>query len=167
MSYSLDAAGRGTVTLTGALANTGTVRIEYRRTPQRSNWVLAASNHYLLGGSLGNRWHHLVYYKVASPFLPGGSGSCGTCLTVNQISSIQTTTQTNVHALLMSSGWRLDSTDFLTAPTYNLENPAQARPGNILSAYFDSTNNTSGGLLFDNKYLTGTFNDQVRMVEHD
>ena len=171
VAHSLNAVGQGTVAFTGNLANTGTVRIEYRRTPPLSNWVLAATNHYLLtynaATKLGNNWHHLVYYKVAAPYLPGGAGSCGTCLTVNQISSTQTTTQTNVHALLMSSGWRLDSTDLLTAPTYNVGNPAQARPGNVLSAYFDSTNNTSGGLLFDNKYLTGTFNDQVRMVEHD
>lgn len=171
MAYNLNSAGQGTVTFTGVLTNTGTVRIEYRRTPPLSNWVLAATNHYLLtynlATKLGNNWHHLVYYKVAAPYLPGGAGTCGTCLSVNQISSTQTATQTNVHALLMSAGWRLDSTDFLPAPTYNVGNPAQARPGVALSAYFDSTNNITAALVFDNKYLTSTFNDQIRMVEHD
>ena len=171
MTYNLNSAGQGTVTFTGNLANTGTVRIEYRRTPPLSNWVLAATNHYLLTYNsvtkLGNNWHHLVYYKVAAPYLPGGAGICGTCLTVNQISSTQTTTQTNVHALLISSGWRLDSTDFRPSPTYNAGNPAQARPGAALSDYFDSTNNITAALVFDNKYLTSTFNDQIRMVEHD
>lgn len=166
MSYSLNSAGRGTVTFTGTLANTGVVRIEFRRTPPVSNWVLAATNHYLLGGSSGNNWHHLVYYKVATPFLPGGSGNCGTCLSVNQISSAtQTTTQTNIHAVLMSAGWRLDSTDHRPAPTYNAGNPAQTRPGTTLSDYFDSDNNTSGGLVFDYQYLTNTVNDQVEVVE--
>ena len=171
MAHSLNAAGQGTVTFTGTLANTGTVRIEYRRTPPLSNWVLAATNHNLLTYNpvtkLGNNWQHLVYYKVAAPYLPGGAGICGTCLTVNQISSTQTTTQTNVHALLISSGWRLDSTDFRPSPTYNAGNPAQARPGAALSDYFDSTNNITAALVFDNKYLTSTFNDQIRMVEHD
>jgi hypothetical protein len=171
MSYSLDAAARGTVTFNGVLVNNGSVRIEFRRTPIRSNWVLATTNNYLLtyntATKIGNNWHYLVYYKAATPYLPGGAGVCGTCLTVNQISLTQTTMQTNVHALLMSAGWRLDSTDFRPAPTYNAGNPAQARPGAILSAYFDSINNTSGGILFDNKYLTSIFNDQIRMVEYD
>jgi hypothetical protein len=154
------------VTFTGTLANDGIVRIEYRRTPQLSNWVLAATNHYLLGGSSGNNWHHLVYYKVAAPFLPGGGANCGTCLSVNQISSpSQTTTQTDMHAVVMSAGWQLDSTDHFPAPTYNAGNPAQTRPGAALSAYFDSDNNTSGGLVFDNQYLKSTFNDQVVVVE--
>ena len=171
MTYNLNSAGQGTVTFTGNLANTGTVRIEYRRTPPLSNWVLAATNHYLLTYNsvtkLGNNWHHLVYYKVAAPYLPGGAGICGTCLSVNQISSTQTMTQTNVHALLMSAGWRLDSTDFRPSPTYNAGNRAQARPGAALSSYFDSYNNITAAQVFDNKYLTSTFNDQIRMVEHD
>ena len=76
-------------------------------------------------------------------------------------------TQTNVHALLMSAGWRLDSTDFRPSPTYNAGNRAQARPGAALSSYFDSYNNITAAQVFDNKYLTSTFNDQIRMVEHD
>lgn len=171
MSYNLNSAGQGTVTFSGTLANTGIVRIEFRRTPPLSNWVLAATNHYLLtynaATKQGNNWHHLIYYKVAAPYLPGGAGICGTCLTVNQISPTQTTTQSNVHAILMSAGWRLDSTDFRPTPTYNAGNPAQARPAAALSAYFDSINNTTAALVFDNKYLTGTFNDQIRMVEYD
>lgn len=166
LSHSLNATGQGIVTFTGTLANNGTVRIEFRRTPQLSTWVLAATNHYLLGGNSGNNWHHLAYYKVAAPFLPGGSGNCGTCLSVNQVSSpTQTNTQTDIHAVLMSAGWRLDSTDHLPAPTYNVGNPAQTRPSATLNAYFDSNNNTSGGLVFDNQYLTDTFNDQIEVVE--
>ena len=72
ITHSLNTTGSGTVTFTGALANTGVVRIEYRRVPPLSNWVLAATNHYLIA----NNWHHLMYYKVAQPFLPGGSLIC-------------------------------------------------------------------------------------------
>lgn len=167
MSYSLDAAGNGTVTFSGTLANTGTVRIEYRRTPPLSNWVLAATNHYLLGGSSGNKWHHLLYYKVASPFLPGGSATCGTgCLTINAINVTPNTTLSGNHALLMSAGRKLDITNARPSPTYSVSNPAQTRPGSLLEDYFDSPNNVSGGLVFDSTNLPlATFNDQVQIVE--
>lgn len=168
ISHSLNAAGKGTVTFTGILANTGVVRIEYRRTPQLSNWVLQATNHYLLGGSSGNKWHHLVYYKVAAPFLPGAGGVCGSsCLSVNAINVTPNTTSTAIHALLMSAGRRLDTTNARPSPTYGKSNPAQMiRPGSALTDYFDSTNNISGGLVFDSTYLPlATFNDQVKIVE--
>ena len=166
ISHSLDAAGKGTVTFTGRLANTGVVRIEYRQTPQLSNWVQGSTNHYLLGGSSGNKWHHLVYYKVAAPFLPGAGGACGSCLNVNAINVIPNTTSTGIHALLMAAGRRLDTTNVRPSPTYGTFNPAQLRPGSLLTDYFDSSNNNSGGLVFDstNHPLT-TFNDQVQIVE--
>jgi hypothetical protein len=165
--HSLNASGNGTVSFTGTLANTGLVRIEYRRTPPLSNWVLAATNHYLLGGSAGNNWHHLIYYKVAAPFLPGGAATCGTsCLTVNAINVTPNTTLSGNHALLMSAGRRLDITNARPSPTYSVSNPAQTRPGSLLEDYFDSPNNVSGGLVFDSTNLPlTTFNDQVQIVE--
>ena len=168
VSHSLDTSGNATVTFTGVLANTGTVRIEFRQTPQLSNWVLAATNHYLLGGSSGNNWHHLIYYKVATPFLPGGSATCGaSCLSVNAINVTPNTTLNGNHALLMSAGRRLDITNVRPSPTYSVSNPAQTRPGSpLLEDYFDSPNNVSGGLVFDSTSLPlTTFNDQVQIVE--
>lgn len=167
IAHSLNAAGKGTVTFTGALANTGVVRIEYRRTPQLSNWVLAATNHYLLSGTAGNKWHHLVHYKVALPFLPGGGGVCGiNCLTVNAINVTPNTILTGKHALLMIAGRKLDATNARPSPTYGTSNPAQIRPGSSLVDYFDSSNNISGGLIFDSTNLPmPTFNDQVQIVE--
>lgn len=163
IAHSLNAAGTGTVTFTGTLANIGVVRIEYRRVPPVSNWVLAASNHYLIA----NNWHHLVYYKVAQPFLPGGSLTCGvSCLTVNRINVTPNTVQTGIHALLISAGRKLDATNTRPAPTYNASNPAQVRPGAMLVDYFDSADNIANGQVFDstNHPLT-TFNDQIEIVE--
>jgi hypothetical protein len=159
--------GHGVVTFSGILANTGVVRIEFRRTPSLSNWVLAATNHYLLGGSAGNYWHHLVYYKVASPFLPGGNGICGSdCLTVNAINVSPSFSLTNKHALLVSAGRKLNITNVRPSPTYSAANPAQVRPSNVLENYFDSANNVSGGLVFDSTNLPlEKFNDQVLIVE--
>ncbi len=166
VTHNLDSSGNGIVTFTGTLVNTGTVRIEYRRTPPLSNWVLAATNHYLLGGSSGNNWHHLTYYKVADPFLPGGSAACGSCLTVNTINVVSNVPTSNIHALLMSAGRKLNTTNALPPPTYGTSNPAQARPAAILSSYFDSTNNISDGLVFDGtSQPLSTFNDQVKVVE--
>lgn len=163
ITHSLNSTGNGTVTFTGTLANTGVVRIEYRRTPPLSNWILAATNHYLLS----NNWHHLIYYKVASPFLPGGTKACGSlCLTVNKINVSPNTTQTGIHALLISTGRKLDTTNVRPSPTYGTSNPAQVRPGSLLEDYFDSTNNIAGGLVFDGTNLPLTmFNDQVQIVE--
>lgn len=169
--HSLNNTGQGIVTFSGRLANnSGTVRIEFCRAPPRSNWVLAATNHYLLGGSSGNKWHHLVYYKVATPFLPGGSATCGAddCLTVNAINVTPNTTWSGNHALLMSAGRRLDITNARPSPIYSVSNPAQTtRPGSLLADYFDSANNVvSGGLVFDSTSLPlTTFNDQVKIVE--
>lgn len=165
--HSLNAAGNATVTFSGILANTGVVRIEFRRTPPLSNWVLAATNHTLLGGNAGNNWHHLTYYKVAAPFLPGGGGVCSSnCLTVNAINVTPNTSLTDKHVLLMSAGRKLDVTDVRLAPTYGVFNPAQARSGSSLADYFDSSNNISGGLVFDSTNLPlATFNDQVKIVE--
>lgn len=167
ISHSLNAAGRATITFTGTLANTGIVRIEYRRTPPMSNWVLAATNHYLLGGSAGNNWHHLIYYKVAAPFLPGGNVACGTsCLAVNAVNVTPNTTLTGAHALLIAAGRKLNATNARPSPTYSVSNPAQMRPGSSLADYFDSANNVSGALVFDSTSLPlATFNDQVKVVE--
>lgn len=165
--HSLDSTGKGIVKFSGTLANTGIVRIEYRRTPPMSNWVLAATNHFLLGGSAGNNWHHLIYYKVATPFLPGGNANCGvSCLSINTINVTPNATVTGSHALLVASGRKLVATDARPAPTYGVSNPAQVRPGSLLVDYFDSANNVSGGLTFDSTSRPlATFNDQVKVVE--
>lgn len=169
ISHSLDSAGRGLVTFSGTLANTGIVRIEYRRVPQHSNWVLAATNHYLLA----NNWHQLVNYQVAEPYLPGGSQTCnGNCLTINRIDVTPSTQVTNVHALLIAAGRKLVTTNYRPAPTYNSGNPAQSRAGASLEDYYDSANNVlpvhnvSMGLDFDSAiHPMSTFNDQIEMVE--
>ena len=76
------------------------------------------------------------------------------------------TTQTEVHALLISAGRKLDATNARPAPIYSASNPAQVRPANLLVDYFDSANNIANGQLFDsaNHSLT-TFNDQIEIVE--
>lgn len=167
ISHSVDSLGKGIVTFTGSLANTGVVRIEYRRTPPLSNWVLSATNHYLLGGSAGNNWHHLIYYKVAAPFLPGGNALCGSsCLTVNSINATPNVTISGKHAILISAGRKLNATNALPEPTYGASNLAQSRPASALNRYLDSDNNISGGLIFDSTSLPlSTFNDQVLIVE--
>lgn len=169
ISHSLDSAGRGLVTFSGTLANTGVVRIEYRRVPQHSNWVLAATNHYLLA----NNWHQLVNYQVAAPYLPGGAQTCSSnCLRINRIDVTPNIQVTNVHALLMTAGRKLVATNYRPAPTYNTGNPSQSRAGDTLADYFDSANNvipvhsTSTGFDFDTAlHPMATFNDQIEMVE--
>lgn len=167
INHSLNSSGSGTVTFTGTLANTGVVRIEYRRTPPLSNWVLSATNHYLLAGTSGNNWHHLTYYKVATPFLPGGSASCASnCLTISTIDVTPNISATDKHALLISTGRKLNATNALPAPTYGTSNPAQTRPSSVLNGYLDSNNNISGGLIFDTiSHPLLTFNDQVQIIE--
>lgn len=166
-THSLNTTGQGIVTFAGVLANTGVVRIEYRRTPPLSSWVLDATDHYLLGGSSGNNWHHLVYYKVATPFLPGGNSVCGvSCLTINAINVTPNISLTNKHALVMIAGRKLNTTNARPSPTYGAANPAQDRPGSSVADYFDSTNNISGGLVFDSTNLPlVTFNDQIQIIE--
>ena len=163
MSYSLNSAGQGKVTFSGTLTNNGTIRVEFRRTPPLSNWVLAATNHYLLA----NNWQQLVSYHAASPFLPGGAQTCGvSCLKINRLDVIPNTMQTNVHTLLISAGRKLEVTNNRPAPTYGASNPAQTRPSAILADYFDSANNISSGLVFDKvEHPMGAFNDQIEMVE--
>ena len=163
IAHSLDSTARGFVNFSGILANTGVVRIEFRRAPPHTNWVLPATNHYLLA----NNWHRLVSYQVASPFLPGGAQTCGvSCLKINRLDVIPNTMQTNVHALLISAGRKLEVTNSRPAPTYGASNPAQNRPSAILADYFDSANNISSGLVFDKvEHPMGAFNDQIEMVE--
>ena len=163
MSYSLNSAGQGTITFSGTLTNNGAVRVEFRRTPPLTNWVLAATNHYLLA----NNWHQLVSYQVASPFLPGGSQTCGvSCLKINRLDVTPNTVQSNIHALLISAGRKLITTNYRPAPTYGASNPAQNRPSAVLADYFDSANNISSGLVFEKvEHPMGKFNDQIEMVE--
>lgn len=164
LNHTLDSSGGGAIVLVGMASGTGTMRVDFRRPPQHDNWAIST----LIPNYItANNWHELIYYKVASTFLPGGSGTCGSlCLSVNQIDSNPTTTQTGIHALLMIAGRRLDATNVRPSPTYHSTNPAQSRYGNTLTDYFDSTNNISAGLIFDHstRPLT-TFNDQIEIVE--
>lgn len=167
ITHSLDSAGKGYVTFTGTLANTGVVRIEFMRAPPQSNWVLTSTNHYLLA----NNWHQLVNYQVAAPYLPGGSQTCingsnNYCLKINRLDVTPSTQTVDVHALLIAAGRKLVTTNYRPGPAYNTANPAQARPGATLAEYFDSNNNVSAGLSFDTTlHPMSTFNDQIEMVE--
>lgn len=164
-SYSLNSDGGGTITLIGMpTTKSSTYEIIFKQTPPVDNWsITTAIPNYIYQ----NNWHHLTYYKVAAPFLPGGSGICDTsCLSVNTINVSPNTTVSGAHAILMAAGRKLVSTNALPAPTYSSAKPAQTRPSSSLDSYFDSSNNTGGGLVFDstNQPLP-TFNDQVKIVE--
>jgi len=164
LKHSLDSSGGGKVTLQGtATTRTGTYRIIFNRPPQFDDWsVTTAIPNYIYQ----NNWHHLVYYKVAAAFLPGGSGACGACLTVNAVNVEPNVSLTGKHAVLMAAGRKLMVTNARPSPVYSAVNPAQIRPGTVLADYFDSSNNTSGGMIFDSTNLPlATFNDQVQIVE--
>ena len=104
---------------------------------------------------------------MASPFLPGGAQACGiSCLKINRLDVTPTTTQSNINALLISAGRKLITTNYRPAPTYSVSNLAQNRPSAALADYFDSVNNISAGLVLDKvEHPTGTFNDQIEIVE--
>jgi len=54
-----------------------------------------------------NNWHHFIYAAVVPDIFAGGNGDCvdsGTCLTVN---IAETAVETDIRALLISSGTRL------------------------------------------------------------
>ena len=156
LTHSLDGSAKGFINFSGTLANTGVVRIEFRRAPPHTNWVLLATSHYLLT----NNWHHLISYQVASTFLPGGIQTCGvSCLKINRLDVTPTTTQDNIHGLLISAGRKLAVTNIVS-------NPAQSRPGAALADYFDSASNISSGLVFEKiEHPMATFNDQIEIVE--
>jgi hypothetical protein len=164
LSYSLDSSGNGKITLQGNSTRRGSYNIVFRRPPQFDDWnTTTAIPNYIFQ----NNWHHLIYYKIAQPFLPGASFSCGiSCLTVNRVDVSPNATQTGIHALLISAGRGLDVTNARPTPTYDASNPAQARAGTLLEDYFDSPNNIANGQVFDstNRPLT-TFNDQIEIVE--
>lgn len=165
LSYTLDGAGGGTITLTATpTTSRSTYSIIFKQLPQLDDWnTTAAIPNYIYK----NNWQQLIYYKVAQPYLPAGASTCGAlCLTVNKIDVTPNTTQTGIHALLISAGRKLDATNVRPSPTYGTSNPAQARPGSSLADYFDSANNIAGVLVFDstNRPLT-TFNDQIQIVE--
>lgn len=164
LSYTLDGAGGGTITLTATpTTSRSTYSIIFKQLPQLDDWnTTAAIPSYIYK----NNWQQLIYYRVASPYLPGGTGSCGTCLTVNRIDVTPSTSKTNVAALLVSAGRKLDITNARPAPTYGSSNPAQLRPGSTLADYLDSANNTTANLIFESTNLPlSTFNDQVEVVE--
>src|SRR5690606_4184883 len=77
--HALDATGDGVIVLTGALAATGTLTVEFLHPPVPTDWAgLQPELDYVPA----NRWHELLYYKVAPPFLPGGDRKCGDCLQI-------------------------------------------------------------------------------------
>ena len=157
--HTLNAAGNGSIVLTGTAPTTGPVAIEFMHAPVAVDWSgLQPSLAYVLE----NHWHHLLYYKVAAPFLPDGDRHCGDCLSVHQ----PTGAVSGIHALLMSAGRRLDVTDARPAPTYSRAQPAQTRPGSDLAQYFDSASNIADALVFDSvRRPRTTFNDQVEIIE--
>ena len=157
--HTLDAAGNGFIVLTGVMPEDGTLTVEFIRPPAPVDWdTLQPSLAYVFA----NRWHTLLYYKVAPPFLPGGDGQCGDCLRVNRPAvAVQ-----NVHALLMSAGRRLDMTEVRPAPSYGNTNPAQTRPSGEMAQYFDSVGNIAADRVFDDsRQPRTTFNDQVEIIE--
>ena len=165
-SYSLNGLGGGNVTLQGTTtlrSNPATGYTLVFQVPQRDDWnTTTAIPNYIYQ----NKWHHLVYYKVAAPFLPGGSGTCGVCLTVNAVNVAPNVSLSGKHAVLMAAGRKLNVTNARPSPVYSAASPAQVRPGTLLADYFDSSNNISGGMVFDSTTLPlATFNDQVQIVE--
>ena len=168
IQYSLNSSGGGTVTIqiqTTAVA--GSYTVKFNRPPQLDNWNTTSN---IANYIYQNKWHNLIYYKVALPYLPGGTGVCGTnnCLTVNSINTTPNTSKANVGALLVSAGRKLDITNARPAPAYSSSTPAQSRPGTTLADYLDSTNNIAAdtGLIFESTNLPlSSFNDQVEVVE--
>lgn len=162
LNHSLDSSGGGAIVLVGMASGSGSLRVDFRRPPQHDDWATSLPDYIRT-----NNWHQLIYYRVASPFLPGGSGTCGSsCFTVNQLNTSPTITKTGIHALLMMAGRRLDATNARPGPTYNSTNPSQSRYGNSMADYFDTANNISAGLMFDHSIRPLTeFNDQIEIVE--
>lgn len=158
--HTLDAVGNGSIVLTGVMPEDGTLTVEFLRPPAPVDWDgLQPSLAYVLA----NRWHTLLYYKVAPPFLPGGDGQCdGDCLQVHRpAGAVQ-----GVHALLMSAGRRLDVTEARPAPSYDAANPAQTRPSGEMAQYFDSAGNIAADRVFnDSRQPQAAFNDQVEIIE--
>ena len=104
-----------------------------------------------------NNWHQLAYYSVATPFVYSSSSPavCGTCLSVMQ----NGVTINNIGSVVMIAGRKLDATD------KNFLIP-QNRPSDNLDDYFDTTNNSSGGIAFESRrVITPTFNDQLVIIE--
>lgn len=167
LSYSLDASGGGAVKLTATpTSNTSSYTIVFKRPPQFDDWN---STTLIPNYIYKNKWHELIYYKVASPYLPGGTNICGaSCLTVNRLDVTPNLVSTTNHALLMCSGRKLEITQARPSPTYNSANPAQNRPSSALADYFDSSNNISAlsGTVFDStRHPLPTFNDQIEVIE--
>ncbi len=113
---------------------------------------------------LDNDWHHVIYYAGAPGYTADGTGSCtlavnpcsatppapvfdGCLALCNRVSGV---VSNNVHALIIMTGGALSG---------------QTHPSSNLSDYLDADGNAYGNpsvadLVYENKPVTATFNDQ-------
>lgn len=163
LTQTLQSDGTGRVTINGEKAGAfGNVNFTVTVTQRRpDDWNEAES------WIWKNDWHELIFYGATSSFVAGGDTVCaGDCNSVNLITTTGTTMVTDIPAVLMMSGAKLNATESLPPPDYDANNPAQVRPTNALKDYFDSVNNNNpGALIFDHRpRVDKYFNDQVLSV---
>lgn len=163
LTQTLQSDGTGRVTINGEKADAfGNVNFTVTVTQRRPDeWNETVS------WIWKNDWHELIFYGTSSSFVAGGDTICGAdCNSVNLITTTGTTMATDIPAVLMMSGAKLNATESLPPPDYDADNPAQVRPTNALKDYFDSVNNNNpGALIFDHRpRVDKYFNDQVLSV---
>lgn len=107
-----------------------------------------------------NQWYQYIYAALAPAYQPNASRSCSEgCL---QVVMHGQTKADNLPLVVMSAGVALNQTLLKSGEQFNSSNPAQQRNSANLQDYFDSVNNVSEALIFDQQWpLTSTFNDQV------
>ncbi|MCB5185447.1 hypothetical protein LG201_09565 [Methylobacillus gramineus] len=107
-----------------------------------------------------NEWYRYIYAALAPAYQPGASRSCTEgCLQVVVNGQIKAD---KLPLIVMSAGVELNQTLLKSGAQFNVSNPAQQRDSANLQDYFDSTNNISESLVFDQQWpLTSMFNDQV------
>jgi hypothetical protein len=105
-----------------------------------------------------NNWQDFIYYAI--------SNNCSAASTGCGLADLTVGTRNNVHAVVISSGVALPSTEAQPAPP-------QARPSAIVTDYLDSLVNTDGGtppdptnIIFDatSKMRANDYNDQPLIV---
>jgi len=164
VSQYVDANGRGVITVTGNLSTAivfaGSITVAIAQPPQYSAWVTTAATSWITN----NNWEYVIYYAVAPSLAPNGGGSCTAAISpcsatppapaANGCLSICDRTSgavlNNVNALIVMDGGALSG---------------QIRPSSGLLDYLEADGNAYGNpsvadLIYENKRVTATFNDQ-------
>lgn len=137
----------GRATFTPTSASSGSIRVS------NINFSLFENNGEIPQWFLKNKWHQLMYITYSAGDSPNGGAVCtvGTnCLTLTGGGA----PIDNKRALVISAG------EPLADPL-----PTQDRTSGVISDYYENENNDAGDDNFQTGEVTGTFNDQIRILD--